>query len=256
MFFLLSKLLVFLLKPITWVAGLLFFSWFSGKPKRKRRLVMLALALLLLFSNGFLFNLAIQAWERPTLTADKIEAPYPVGILLGGYSNFNVVPGHDRYNLNDRANRFVNVLELYRKGKIRKILLTGGQGSLINQHSAEAESAARFLQELGVPRADIMVEAQSRNTYENARFTQQLIKAQGLQGPFLLLTSAWHMRRAKGCFEAAGLEVTPFSVDYLSETWQPSPEQIFLPDARTFYLWELLIKEWVGLLAYKVQGYI
>lgn len=72
MFFLLSKLLVFLLKPITWVAALLFLSWFSARPGRKRRYVMFALALLLLFSNGFIFNTVVSAWEPETLTADKI----------------------------------------------------------------------------------------------------------------------------------------------------------------------------------------
>ncbi|MEQ8704706.1 MAG: YdcF family protein [Phaeodactylibacter sp.] len=255
MFFILSKLLVFLLKPITWVAGLLFMSWFSAHPGRKRKYVMFALVVLLLFSNGFIFNMVISAWEPQTLTADQIESPYAVGILLGGYSNLNIRPVHDRHNLNERANRFINAFELYKKGKIRKLLLTGGQGSLTKRNPAEASEVVHFLETLGVPRRDILVEDQSRNTYENAAFSKALIEEQGIDGPFLLLTSAWHMPRSAACFEKAGLEVTPFAVDYLTEEWSPSPEQLILPNARTFYLWELLLKEWVGILAYRLKGY-
>lgn len=255
MFFILSKVLVFLLKPITWVAGLLFLSWFSAKPKRKRRYVMFALVLLLLFSNGFIFNIVISAWEPETVTAEKIEKPYAVGILLGGYSNLNIRPAHDRHNLNERANRFANALELYKKGKVRKLLLTGGQGSITKRNPPEASEVVEFLETQGVPRGDILVEDQSRNTYENAVFSKALIGEQQLQGPFLLLTSAWHMPRASACFEQVGLDVTPFAVDYLTEEWAPSPEQLVLPNARTLYLWELIIKEWVGILAYRVKGY-
>lgn len=255
MFFILSKLLVFLLKPITWVTGLLFLSWFSAHTKRKRRYVMFALVLLILFSNSFLFNAVISAWEPETLTADKIEAPYAVGILLGGYSNLNIRPAHDRHNLNERANRFVNALELYKKGKVQKLLLTGGQGSITQKNPPEASEAVHFLETLGVPRRDIIVEDQSRNTYENAAFTKALIEEQGLEGPFLLITSAWHIPRAQACFDQVGLEVTPFGVDYLTEQWSPSPEQIILPNARTFHRWELILKEWVGILAYKLKGY-
>lgn len=255
MFFILSKLLVFLLKPITWITGLLFMSWFSAHLRRKRQYVMFALVLLLLFSNGFIFNMVISAWEPETITADKIESPYGVGILLGGYSNLNIRPSHDRHNFNERANRFINAMELYKNGTIKKILLTGGQGSITKKNPPEASEVVSFLETMGVPRRDIIVEAQSRNTYENAALTKALIEEQRLDGPFLLITSAWHMPRAQACFEQVNLEVTPFAVDYLTEKWAPSPEQIILPNARIFYLWELIIKEWVGILAYQLKGY-
>ncbi|MBV6653923.1 MAG: YdcF family protein [Mameliella sp.] len=255
MFFILSKLLVFLVKPITWLTVLLFLSWFSGNPKRKRRYVMLALVVLLVFSNGFLFNAMISTWEPETLTADKIASPYAVGILLGGYSNQNIVPGHDRHNFNSRANRFTNALELYKQGKIKKLLLSGGQGSIIKRNLPEASVMVSYLETMGVPRSDIIVEDKSRNTYENALFSKAILKEKGIDGPYLMITSAWHMPRSIGCFEAVELEVTPYAVDYITQKWAPSPQQIFLPSARTFSLWELIIKEWVGILAYKLKGY-
>jgi uncharacterized SAM-binding protein YcdF (DUF218 family) len=253
MFFILSKLLIFLLKPITWVAGLLLWSWFSKK--RKRWAVASALVVLLVFSNPFLFNTAVRAWEQRTITADKIEQPYDIGILLGGFSAIRTLPTHDRHNFNDRANRFTNTLELYFSGKIKKILITGGSGRLLEvEEPKEAVETKSFLLKLGVPESDIIIEPKSRNTYENAAFTKALLEERGLLDKrLLLITSAWHMPRAQDCFEAVGVEATPFSVDFLSEERQASPDKVFLPNARVFYLWELILKEWVGILAYQIK---
>jgi len=255
MFFILSKLLLFLIKPITWVTGLLLYSWFAKK--RKRWSVAAALVLLLLFSNPFLFNMTVRAWEKKTQTADQIEQPYDIGILLGGFTAVRTQPAHDRYNFSDRANRFTNALELYKSGKIKKMLITGGKGQLmLGGEPREATHTKAFLLKIGIPESDIIIESQSRNTYENAAYTQQLLEERGLQDQrLLLITSAWHMPRAERCFESVELEVTPFSVDFLSEELQAAPDKVFLPNARAFYLWELILKEWVGIVVYRIRGY-
>ncbi|MCB9292268.1 MAG: YdcF family protein [Lewinellaceae bacterium] len=256
MFFFLSKLLQFLIKPITWVLLLLVYAWLGKRPLRKRRALTAAIALLFLFSNQMVFNLAVRAWEPDLLTAGEITEPYDIGILLGGFSNPNIEPGADRFNVNDRANRFVNALELYRTGKVRRLLVTGGNGRLLQDGPLEASEARQFLLRLGIPDSDILIEPESRNTFENALFTRQLLDERYPNARCLLLTSAWHMRRAQACFEKAGLAVVPFPVDYLSERWQFTPEKLLAPNARTLSLWELLIKEWVGYVAYGVRGYL
>ncbi|MCB0579322.1 MAG: hypothetical protein KDD10_08455, partial [Phaeodactylibacter sp.] len=101
MFFFLSKLLQFLIKPITWVLLLLVYAWLGKRPLRKRRALTAAIALLFLFSNQMVFNLAVRAWEPDLLTAGEITEPYDIGILLGGFSNPNIEPGADRFNVND-----------------------------------------------------------------------------------------------------------------------------------------------------------
>ncbi|TXB68892.1 YdcF family protein [Phaeodactylibacter luteus] len=256
MFFIFSKLLIFLLRPTTWIATLLVYSWYSGIPKRKGRSLAVALLLFFFFSNAALLNVVVKAWEPETITADQIKRPYPVGILLGGFSNLNITPAHDRYNLSETGNRLVNTLELYHKGKIKKILITGGQGSLTQEHPAEAQAVRPFLETMGVRAEDILLEPRSRNTHENALFSKQLIDSLSIEGPFLLLTSAWHLPRARRCFEKAGMEATPFGVDYMSEGGRISPEKLIVPDAGALHRWERLLKEWIGLLAYRLKGYI
>lgn len=256
MFFILSKVLYFLIKPINWVALLLLYTVLGKKPKWKKRSLKGAILLFFLFSNHFLFNQIALLWEVESLRATSTMPSYDIGILLGGYSNLNLTPAYDRHNFSDRANRLTQTLDLYFSGKIKKILLTGGSGRLVGNELSEAPLVAEYLQKIGIPEEDIIIEASSRNTYENALFTAQIVNQQFKEFTCLLITSAWHMRRSKGCFDKVGLAITPFSVDNLSEIRRISPESLILPDRQGFYKWEILIKEWVGYFFYWVKGYV
>ncbi|RMF28673.1 MAG: YdcF family protein [Bacteroidetes bacterium] len=256
MFFVLSKLLYFLIQPINWLFFLLGWAVITRRGRRRRRLLLSALGLFYLLSNSFLFNLVVRWWEPETLTADAIHTPYDVGILLGGYSNFEAVPRADRHNFSVHANRFLNAYELYRTGKVKKLLLTGGSGRLFNRTNNEALSMKAFLTRIGVPEEDLLIEPDARNTYENALFSQRLLAREMPGARCLLLTSAWHMPRAYGCFRKVGLECTPFAIDYMSEEIRWTPGKLLLPDRLGLFRWELLIKEWVGCVAYRLRGYL
>lgn len=255
MFFYLSKALFFLIKPINWVGFVLLFAIFTKKEKRRKKAVITAFAMLLFFSNHFIFNLVINWWEPPAMDMTKIEIPYDIGILLGGYSSLNKRPDHDRHNFSERGNRFFQTYELYKFGKIKKILLTGGNGAILQDLPSEAELMRDLLIKIGVPEADIIVEANSRTTYENAVFTKKILAEKYPNVRCLLITSAWHTPRSQGIFEKQGMDFEVFPVDYLSERIKVTPDD-FLPNKLGFYYWEVLIKEWVGYCAYWAKGYI
>lgn len=256
MFFVFSKILAFLLKPINWIFFSLLLGRFLKRQKLKVRSLNWAILLLLFFSNKFIFTKVLWLWEVQTITSDQIDAPYDIGILLGGYSAPEILPNQDRHNFNSRANRFNNTLELYARGKIKKILVTGGTGSLLQNFPKEAEGIQKYLVQLGVPEADIIVEAASKNTRENALFTAKILEEQYPEAKCLLITSAWHMRRAIGCFKKAGLSPTPYSVDFMNEITRPSIGFFLLPSAYTLENWEYIIREWFGYLMYRIAGYI
>ena len=151
MFFILSKVLFFLIQPLNWVLGLMLYSLLAKKAVRKKCSLLLAVVLGFFFTNHFIFNEVVCWWEVETVTMDEISTPYDIGILLGGYSNPHIRPTADRMNFSRSANRFLNAYELYRTGKIRKILLTGGSGSILQNHPSEAVDAREFLLEVGVP---------------------------------------------------------------------------------------------------------
>lgn len=93
-------------------------------------------------------------------------------------------------------------------------------------------------------------ESRSRTTWENALFTAQLLKAQGISR-VVVVTQAWHMPRARWSFERAGLEVVCAPVGFLGrDTGRPLGG--WLPDAKAFWQNTQLLNEAVGQLGYRL----
>ena len=256
MYFIFSKFVGFLLQPLSWILLLLIIALMTRRPRRRKRALVLGVVIILVFSNKFLFTTVLKQWEIETPTMDQVQQNYDIGILLGGYSAPEIRPNQDRHNFNSRANRFTNALELYFKGKIDKILLTGGTHNMPAGFPNEAQSIGKYLETLGVAPEDIIVEAESRNTRENALYTAEIIRKQYPDASCLLITSAWHMKRAKACFDRVYLKTTPFSVDFMSEIPRPGLGFYLSPAPDVFENWEYLLKEWVGFLVYRTAGYI
>lgn len=202
----------------------------------------------------------MHAWEERTITIKDIDQPYDVGILLGGYSKSTkeVLDTNHLFLLNSSASRLTQAVELYKLGKLKKLLLSGGNGNILQAGVAEAENAKRYLIRLGIPAADIIIEPKSRNTRENALFTKEILqKENNIAGKqLLLITSAFHMYRAEKCFTRIGLTATPFSVDFHAPSNLVFQISDLVPSPKAIEDWQLLIKEWVGTGVYRLRGYI
>ena len=210
--------------------------------------------LLLFFSNHFIFNLVINVWEIEVKPVANLET-YDIGIVLGGYSNFEIYP-RDRYNFSKRANRLTQSIELYKKGVFKKMLLTGGSGSLLLNERSEATEVEEYLLTMGVKKEDIILEPDSRNTHENAVFTKRILDKDYPSAKCLLITSAFHMRRSRACYKKEKVTFTAFSTDVIAERTRFTPNTIIFPNRDGFWRWEMLIKEWVGCVMYWLRGYI
>ncbi|HFC00826.1 MAG TPA: hypothetical protein ENJ53_08495, partial [Phaeodactylibacter sp.] len=162
MFFFLSKALYFIIQPVNWMVLPLVYAYFGKNKKWKKRCLTITVAASLLFTNHFIMNQCMRLWEVDTILMSDIKEPYDIGILLGGYSNFFIEPSSDRHNYNERGARFFQTYELYKKGKFKKFLLTGGSGfMLIGSEKSEAILARELLLRLGVPDEDIIIEPHS-----------------------------------------------------------------------------------------------
>jgi len=214
----------------------------------------LAVIMVIFFSNHFIFNLVIKAWESDVKPVASLET-YDIGIVLGGYSNFEIYP-RDRYNFSKRANRLTQALELYHKGVFKKMLLTGGSGSILLDERSEADEVESYLLLMGVKKEDIILEPDSRNTHENALFTKNILDKDYPNAKCLLITSGFHMRRSRACYKKEGVEFTAFSTDVIGERIRVTPNTIIWPNRDGFWRWETLIKEWVGCVFYWLRGYI
>lgn len=254
MFFVLSKLLVFLIRPLTWILICGIWALFTQNQKRRKSLILTSMLLLFLFGNGVVFNTCARAWEEQAdSVAIKSKMPYEAAIVLGGYAFWDA--GRNRAQLSAAGDRLYYPLALYHQKQVRKLLLSGGSGSLMQRMRSEALYSREMLLHAGVNDSDMLLESSSRNTFENAQFSKKISDSAKLKGPFLLVTSASHMPRAMACFRKAGMECVPYPVHYLSRTsGSYEVKDWILPSTEILFHWEVLVKEWVGMLAYKLSG--
>jgi len=251
MTFILSKVLSFLFNPLTWVFILLGIAIYRTQAKSNKRFLIGATLLLYLFSNAFIFHSINSAWEVKPINTAKFDTKYEVAIVLGGVASFD--RNNQQIEFHANSGRILNILPLYFSGKVEKILLSGGSGKLIPEET-EASILAAYLIEIGVKEGDILIEEQSRNTYENALYSKQLLEEHNIHGNLLLSTSAIHMNRAYACFQKAGMEVSPFSADQISYNRNYYFDTLFIPNTNVLQYWYQLIHEWIGMLSYQLMG--
>jgi len=255
MFFFLSKTLSYLLKPLVIITGLFVLSWTLKNPKWKKRLFITAISLLLFFSNDFIANEVMRAWEIRLTRFDDIKKKYEYGILLCGVAKIEVEP-RDRVYIGAAADRVNHTLELYKRGFIRKILISGGSGRLFNVDEKEADQLSSLLQIMGVPREDILIENLSRNTHESAVEVQKMLAGITTRDQCILITSAFHMRRSIACFNKVGWSTDHFCADIWSHNRNFYPDTLIVPKTEAIAVWNLLLKEWMGYISYSLVGYI
>ena len=256
MFFYLSQFLSFLAMPLTILLILIISGAIYIKRKWGKKLLWAGIGLLLFFTNPFLSNLALLTWEPEFKSFEEIEN-HEIGIVLTGVTNMSKT-AYDRTFFHKGADRITHALQLYRMGKIKKILITGGQGLNPTNPQTEAELLKRFLVMTGMPEEDIWIEDQAKNTAQNAQFTKDFLAQKGIpssQG-FILITSAFHMARAKGCFDKVGLKTTTFPTDYYSHDIKYDIPSLLFPDPFSLEYWTKLFKEWIGITMYKLVGYM
>src|SRR6185436_19436748 len=100
--------------------------------------------------------------------------------------------------------RLFQALELYHRGRLKKIMFSGGSGSIRYPNHKEGLYVKKYLQTIHIPDSALIIESESKNTLENARFSKKILDSLKLNGSILLVTSAFHMPRALACFKKAG----------------------------------------------------
>jgi len=196
----------------------------------------------------------MRLWEIPAIKESDMNDEYDVGIVLGGMLSYD--SQLDRLQFSKGADRILQAIQLYKDGIIDKILITSGSGSITYSDIKEAPLIKKYLLTLEIPEEDILIESESKNTRENAIFSKPILDKETPNGNYLLITSAFHMRRALGCFNKAGIKVSPFSTDRYSggqRRW--ALDFLLIPNVDAFQTWNVLIHEMTGYLVYKIVGY-
>lgn len=252
LFFIASKVFWTLARPESWILLLLALSAIAlwrGRSRGGSRFLFSGLALLLavgMLPLGELLLRPLETWfpRNPEVTA-------PAGILvLGGGESAKTTRASGRPEINEAGDRFLAAIALARAHPQATLLFTGGSGHLLDQGVSGADVAERIFEEAGVAGDRLLLERASRNTAENAVLSRDLV-GERAGGPWILVTSAFHMPRAVGSFCAAGWEeILPYPVDFrhfggMGLRWDLAGGLGTL---------NLAVKEWIGLFAYRLTG--
>jgi uncharacterized SAM-binding protein YcdF (DUF218 family) len=255
MFFILSKTLNYLIQPLVIIGILVLVGILFRKERVKKFSLRAAIILFFFFSNDFIANEFARMYEEPVVPLAQITKKYDYGILLTGIARNQVGPA-DRVYFGRGADRLTHTLQLYTMGIIDRILISGGSGRLIDIGSKEADQLKGFLLTAGVPDSVIVIENQSDNTYQSAVEVKKILGDIDPAPNCLLITSGYHLPRANACFEKAGIHADQFATDPLAHDRVFTPDVLIVPTIEAFAKWQSLLKEWFGLLAYKLAGYI
>ena len=249
MFILFSKLLLFLLSPAFWIIVILIWSFITKYPKRKKSLRIISAILFIVFSSPFLFNLFVTTWQPEVKSLPKSK--YSACILLGGMSR---IDKDQQQYFTSEADRFIQTAKLYHTNKVNKIIISGGSLNFFNRNKiAESVYLKNELKQQAIPDSNIIIEINSRNTFENALYTKKILDSLKLSSPYLLVSSAMHLPRAQAVFAKAGIETIPVPAAF-KEVPSKKGLQDFLPSIYILSSWNEFLKEVVGLAVYKMTG--
>jgi len=254
--FIVSKVLYFILQPsslcVLAIAAGLLVTRSATRPALGMRLLSAGLAALLIAGLSPLANLVLLPLEsrfpRPSL---EDMGPVRGMIILGGFEDMTAERGAG-LGLNEAAERITEAARLARLLTSTRIVFTGGAAGVLRDDPAQGARVARWLGDIGIAPSRILVEERSRNTWENATETRQLLGA-AASGRWLLVTSAGHMPRAMGVFRKAGFDVVAFPVDFRTAGWSAVLRGFDSLGAGLRRL-DDGGREWIGLISYWLLG--
>lgn len=162
---------------------------------------------------------SLGAWSLQQLEAryprPVLATPPACMIVLGGAFDLEVTAGRGGIEMNQAADRFIEAARLARLYPLAKIVVSGGDGSFSGDYKGDADLSPAYFESMGIEPSRIIRETSSRNTVENVDETKTLLEANHL-ADCLLITSAYHMPRAKALFDQAGVAIVPWPSDYRS----------------------------------------
>jgi uncharacterized SAM-binding protein YcdF (DUF218 family) len=247
LFFVASKIFWMFFSPVAvLLIAALMGAWQSrGRFPRTGRAIAVAATLILIVTAMTPLGLVLVSPLEDRFPKPPPAMPPPYGIIvLGGAINGPTSQARGQA-VGDEEQRVVQAAFLAKRYPEAKVVFTGGTGAL----STEATEVKKLLVELGVDPGRIVLEGRSRNTVENASLTAAIVHP-GPSQPWLIVTSAFHMPRAMGVFRKAGFDAIAYPVAYRT------PWQWDFDPARNLRIFEIAMREWIGLIAYRTTGRI
>ena len=241
----LHKILPLFVMPIFLFLTIISISAYKGLRKTIYFSILIFYVLSTSVFSNFLMKEVEGKYSYPNFNRDiKADAI----VVLSGIMRINEFEDSHIVEWGD-ADRFFKAIELYFSKKSKTIVFTGGKSPYNTTKISEGDILKQYAIKFGVKKDDILVTKEVLNTSDESIEVKNLI---GNEKLILLVTSAFHMKRAKSLFEKKGFKVIPYKVDY------KTPPNIsfnfidFLPSANGLRKTEIALRELLGRLYYSL----
>jgi uncharacterized SAM-binding protein YcdF (DUF218 family) len=263
MFLYLSKLLPLFFYPlglscVLLVVGLL---TIGKRPRTATSAIALALIILLGTSNGWVSRYLVRSLEWQNISQSPLPTTEAI-IVLGGATRSSLPP-RPTVDLQESGDRVIYAAQLYRQKKAPLIILSGGRIEWFGKGTPESQDMATILTSIGIPAEALIQEPDSLNTYENATNVKKILDTRKIK-KVLLVTSAIHMPRSLLIFQKQNIDVTPAPTDFLVSSGEfeeltSTPKSAILnlmPDTNNIDIFTSALKEYIGIVVYRLRGWL
>lgn len=259
MLLLLGKLLPSLVFPLglaLWTSALALFLIARGRRRLGLGIGAVSWAWLSIASTAPFCQFVLAPLERPYYHQALPDTATAI-VLLGG-AVVPAIPPSTRPSLNQFADRILKASRLWNEKRAPRLITTGGRISwIMNAKGSEAEDYASLLTELfGVDSAAIYLCPGSQTTRDDAVEARKLFESRGWPKDILLVTSAFHLRRAAALFRKQGFTVHEAPANFFTQEFFQFQFYQLLPQENTLQHTYLALHEWLGYAAYRVLGWV
>jgi uncharacterized SAM-binding protein YcdF (DUF218 family) len=258
MFYAISKIFWLFAAPSNLIALMIFIGaliWWWGRVRPGRWMLLTGAALYIVCASGPVGPLLTLALEN-RFSRPALDMPAPDGVIvLGGAMDETMIANRGALVLGPSGSRMTEAAALALRYPNAKMVFTGGSADILGNGSSmsEAQGARLLFTSLGLPPDRFVYEDRSRNTWENAIFTRDLVQPKAGER-WLLVTSATHIPRAMGVFRQAGFDVVAWPAHYftsgrLRDALSPARQA-----SDGLMLVDIAAREWIGLVVYRLTG--
>lgn len=239
-YFILSKLLSFIINPMFWVILALMVAY--AVPKLRKSIIYGLFIAFMVLGNTFITNYFVGQWEKSRYFNPKKINQYQNFVILGGYNEWN--DDTQMQDCNEAGDRLFNMLPEILDSQ-STVIISGGSGRLRSAKYQEADIAHIYIQRLGADR-NIYYENKSRNTLENLQNSKKIADSLGLRN-VCVISSAIHIRRVEKLLKKLQIDWAAGGVESSIER-EPSVYDLLIPKSKNLTRWEALWHEWIGYL--------
>ena len=245
--------MIYLHKVIALIASPLFliiFLIFLGIIFKSKKISLLGFIVLIFCSLPIISSKLISYLEKDYIlqnisNIDKADAI----VVLSGMLKTIKFNNKLEYEFNEKVDRILSGIDLFKNDKAPLLILTRGKFPWL-VGIPEGEYLKNFAIKFGIPEESIFLTDSVQNTHQEAKSVKKLLNSN--EAKIILVTSAFHMPRAKKVFESYNIKVIPFAVDFIN-THSKLTIIDFIPSASSFLVTSVFVREMIGRLYYSLK---